>query len=287
MDGASCDVGESLPAEQFQGSGTAGRGVGDSTGRAAGGALSWGEPRAVQPFAADGPFAGLTPPADVTVRAQLMAEPGPDLAALRAAQTGRAAHVHSADREAVHRRLRETRHLGRRGDFLRAHQTQGIRQRDPDRLGRDSRVDDSRELVLYAAHCLCPFLSVLRVGFCLVLGLVGTLVHNLRVLRLEVGNDLLHRGVERRAVFFVPQPEVHVCGDVPARVAQVVALSVVNDITYLILGSSLNWWNGGGDDSVHSRVVAPGPHGLAAAFSLRAKATPMPMKKIRRPSPEM
>ena len=50
-------------------------------GRDIGGALSWGEPRAVQPFAADGPFAGLTPPADVTVRAQLMAEPGPDLAA--------------------------------------------------------------------------------------------------------------------------------------------------------------------------------------------------------------
>ena len=33
-------------------------------GRDIGGALSWGEPRAVQPFAADGPFAGLTPPAD-------------------------------------------------------------------------------------------------------------------------------------------------------------------------------------------------------------------------------
>lgn len=49
-------------------------------GRDVGGALSWGEPRAVAPFAADGPFAGLTPPPDATVRAQLIAEPSPDLA---------------------------------------------------------------------------------------------------------------------------------------------------------------------------------------------------------------
>src|SRR3546814_232557 len=32
-----------------------------------------------------------------------------------------------------------------------------------------------------------------------------------------------------------------------------------------IRGSSLNWWNGGGLDSVHSSVVAPSPHGLSAA----------------------
>lgn len=50
-------------------------------GRDIGGALSWGDPREIAPFAADGPFAGLAPPADVTVRAQLMAEPDPDLAA--------------------------------------------------------------------------------------------------------------------------------------------------------------------------------------------------------------
>ncbi|MFC3630642.1 DUF4159 domain-containing protein [Paracoccus angustae] len=49
-------------------------------GRDIGGALSWGDPRAVLPFAADGVFAGLTPPGDVAVRAQLMAQPAPDLA---------------------------------------------------------------------------------------------------------------------------------------------------------------------------------------------------------------
>ena len=30
-----------------------------------------------------------------------------------------------------------------------------------------------------------------------------------------------------------------------------------------------NWWNGGGEDSVHSSVVAPAPHGLSPACSLR------------------
>ena len=49
-------------------------------GRDLGGALSWGEPRAIAPFDADGPFAGLDIPADVAVRAQLMADPGPELA---------------------------------------------------------------------------------------------------------------------------------------------------------------------------------------------------------------
>ncbi|WP_329609785.1 DUF4159 domain-containing protein [Paracoccus benzoatiresistens] len=49
-------------------------------GRDIGGALSWGDPRAVRPFAGDGVFAGLTPPEEVTVRAQLMAQPAPDLA---------------------------------------------------------------------------------------------------------------------------------------------------------------------------------------------------------------
>ncbi|MFD1795956.1 DUF4159 domain-containing protein [Paracoccus aurantiacus] len=48
-------------------------------GRDMGGVLSWGEPRPVAPFAADGPFAGLAIPPDVTIRAQLMAEPSPDL----------------------------------------------------------------------------------------------------------------------------------------------------------------------------------------------------------------
>ncbi len=50
-------------------------------GRDVGGALGWGEPRTIDAFPADGPFGGLTAPPDATVRAQLMAEPDPDLAA--------------------------------------------------------------------------------------------------------------------------------------------------------------------------------------------------------------
>ncbi|MBU3029798.1 DUF4159 domain-containing protein [Paracoccus marinaquae] len=49
-------------------------------GRDIGGALSWGDPRGLAPFAGDGIFAGLTAPGDVAVRAQLMAQPSPDLA---------------------------------------------------------------------------------------------------------------------------------------------------------------------------------------------------------------
>ncbi|MFC3167636.1 DUF4159 domain-containing protein [Paracoccus fontiphilus] len=49
-------------------------------GRDIGGALSWGDPRGIAPFAADGVFAGLTPPEEVAIRAQLMAQPAPDLA---------------------------------------------------------------------------------------------------------------------------------------------------------------------------------------------------------------
>ncbi|WP_410217349.1 DUF4159 domain-containing protein [Paracoccus sp. (in: a-proteobacteria)] len=49
-------------------------------GRDIGGALSWGNPRGLAPFDASGPFAGLAIPDDVTVRAQLMAQPAPDLA---------------------------------------------------------------------------------------------------------------------------------------------------------------------------------------------------------------
>lgn len=48
-------------------------------GRDIGGALSWGEPRSIAPFDANGPFAGLRAPADVTIRAQLLPEPAPDL----------------------------------------------------------------------------------------------------------------------------------------------------------------------------------------------------------------
>lgn len=48
-------------------------------GRDVGGALSWGEPRGIAPFDADGPFAGLAVPEEVSVRAQLLPEPAPDL----------------------------------------------------------------------------------------------------------------------------------------------------------------------------------------------------------------
>ena len=49
-------------------------------GRVVGGAMSWGAPRAIAPFAANSPFYGLTIPDEVTVSAQVLAEPGPELA---------------------------------------------------------------------------------------------------------------------------------------------------------------------------------------------------------------
>ena len=36
-------------------------------------------------------------------------------------------------------------------------------------------------------------------------------------------------------------------------------------LVYCTFGSTSNWWKGGGEDSVHSSVVAPGPQGLSAA----------------------
>jgi len=54
-----------------------------------------------------------------------------------------------------------------------------------------------------------------------------------------------------------------------------------------ISGSVSYWWNGGGDGSVHSNVVAPGPQGLAAARSLQMKAYAMPKKNTSVPKPEM
>jgi hypothetical protein len=44
----------------------------------------------------------------------------------------------------------------------------------------------------------------------------------------------------------------------------------------LMRGSVSNWWNGGGEDSVHSSVVAPSPHGLSPAFGASAKASQTP-----------
>ena len=49
-------------------------------GRTVGGAMSWGEPKALAPFPEDSPFFGLPVPDDVTVTAQVMAQPDPTLA---------------------------------------------------------------------------------------------------------------------------------------------------------------------------------------------------------------
>ena len=49
-------------------------------GRSVGGTMSWGEPKELAPFTEDSPFAGLEPPGDVSVTAQVLAQPGPDLA---------------------------------------------------------------------------------------------------------------------------------------------------------------------------------------------------------------
>ncbi|MFM2356149.1 MAG: hypothetical protein RLZZ528_1885 [Pseudomonadota bacterium] len=48
-------------------------------GRNVGGAMSWGEPKAIAPFVEGSPFFGLTVPADVEVSAQVIAEPDPEL----------------------------------------------------------------------------------------------------------------------------------------------------------------------------------------------------------------
>ncbi len=49
-------------------------------GRSVGGAMSWGEPKSLAEFSEDSPFFGLQIPADVTVSAQVMAQPDPALA---------------------------------------------------------------------------------------------------------------------------------------------------------------------------------------------------------------
>ncbi|WP_368185170.1 DUF4159 domain-containing protein [Aestuariibius sp. HNIBRBA575] len=48
-------------------------------GRTVGGAMSWGEPKALAPFAQGSPFFGLPVPEDVTVTAQIVAQPDPTL----------------------------------------------------------------------------------------------------------------------------------------------------------------------------------------------------------------
>lgn len=49
-------------------------------GRSVGGAMSWGEPKAIAPFHQDSPFAGLSIPNDLRVTAQVVAQPDPNLA---------------------------------------------------------------------------------------------------------------------------------------------------------------------------------------------------------------
>jgi hypothetical protein len=49
-------------------------------GRTVGGAMSWGEPKTLAPFTEGSPFLGLAVPDEVTVTAQVLAQPDPDLA---------------------------------------------------------------------------------------------------------------------------------------------------------------------------------------------------------------
>jgi len=49
-------------------------------GRQLGGAMTWTTPKRLRPFAADSPFAGLGLPEEVEISAQVLAQPGPDLA---------------------------------------------------------------------------------------------------------------------------------------------------------------------------------------------------------------
>jgi hypothetical protein len=48
-------------------------------GRSVGGAMSWGAPRKLRPFAETSPFAGLPVPDEVEISSQVMAQPDPDL----------------------------------------------------------------------------------------------------------------------------------------------------------------------------------------------------------------
>ncbi len=57
-------------------------------GRNVGGAMSWGEPKALAPFRDGTPFYGLPIPAEVTVSQQVLAQPDPDLAARTIAALG-------------------------------------------------------------------------------------------------------------------------------------------------------------------------------------------------------
>ncbi len=60
-------------------------------GRSVGGAMSWGEPKALAPFPEGSPFYGLPLPDDVQVSAQVLAQPDPDWPSARSPRwrTGR------------------------------------------------------------------------------------------------------------------------------------------------------------------------------------------------------
>ena len=55
-------------------------------------------------------------------------------------------------------------------------------------------------------------------------------------------------------------------------------------IAQSIFGSVSNWWNGGGELSVHSSVVAPSPQGLSGAFLPAASDQIRLMKKMPMPA---
>ena len=67
-------------------------------GRTLGGALTWESPQGMGAFAANGPFAGLTPSQDVKVRRQVLAEPTPDLGAKTWAQLADGTPLVTAER---------------------------------------------------------------------------------------------------------------------------------------------------------------------------------------------
>ena len=51
---------------------------------------------------------------------------------------------------------------------------------------------------------------------------------------------------------------------------------------------TVSWeWKGGGDGNFHSSVVAPTPHGFAAAGTFRRKATATPIRKTSKPTKAM
>ena len=67
-------------------------------------------------------------------------------------------------------------------------------------------------------------------------------------------------------------PSAAPIGRAPSKANNAAPSSVQRNPGYSTRGSVSYWWNGGGDGSVHSSVVAPMPQGLAAATVFRQKA---------------